>query len=115
MTKSCALKTLNATGQVNVPDFGISRAVEVSSDAMTVENRNRELGELGLPAATILEPPIIVYAPIEQMKTSSSSQAPTTYQGDDCSEPIAPAACDGEFAGPECMACKPDSFGLGCL
>jgi len=49
-------------------------------------------------------PPIIVYAPIEQMKTSSSSQAPTTYQGDDCSAPIAPAACDGEFAGPECMA-----------
>ena len=80
-------------------------------DAMTVENRNRELGELGLPAATILEPPIIVYAPIEQMKTSSSSQAPTTYQGDDCSAPIAPAACDGEFAGPECMAY---SFGVGC-
>ena len=41
-------------------------------------------------------PPIIVYAPIEQMKTSSSSQAPTTYQGfegchgDDCSEPSGP-------------------------
>jgi hypothetical protein len=34
---------------------------------------------------------------------------------DDCSDPSAPAECDGEFAGPECMACQPDSFGLGFL
>ena len=65
-------------------------ALEISIDAppggsildeMTVENLNRELGERGLPPATILEPPIIVYAPIEQMKTSSSSSttpSPTT-------------------------------------
>ena len=36
------------------------------------------------------------------------------WQGNDCSEPIAPTECDGEFAGPACMACTPDSFGLGC-
>jgi len=36
---------------------------------------------------------------------------------DDCSEPrpSASAECDGEFAGPECKACKSDSFGLGCI
>ena len=36
---------------------------------------------------------------------------------DDCSEPrpSASAECDREFAGPECKACKSDSFGLGCI
>ena len=45
-------------------------------DAMTVENLNRELDERGLPPATILEPPIIVYEPIEQTMTTTPS--PTT-------------------------------------
>ena len=34
------------------------------------------------------------------------------WEGDDCSEPSAPAECDGELAGPEFKACKCDSFGL---
>ena len=44
--------------------------------SMTAHNLNEELVARNLPAATILEPPIIVYEPIEQPMTTTPS--PTT-------------------------------------
>ena len=52
-----------------------------------------------------------------QPKPAVAGAASVNASKDDCSEPrpSASAECDGEFTGPECKACKSDSFGLGCI